>query len=100
MENKGAIMRHRKIRLIRNTLNLADATQVRLIKKRFRISEAELAEIVGKIGNSIAAIGKEVAVQRARQLPEPKAPVPAAWEAVQVPELRGIAANDSYKPEQ
>lgn len=67
--NKGATMRQRKIRPIRNRLDLADATQVRLIRKRLRLSEAELTEIVDKIGNSIAAIGKEVALQRARQVP-------------------------------
>ena len=68
-ENKGAIMRQRKTRPIRNRLDLADITQVRLIRKRLRLSEAELTEIVDKIGNSIAAIGKEVALQRARQVP-------------------------------
>jgi hypothetical protein len=55
---------------MRNKLDLADAKQVRLVKKRLRLSEAELAQIVEKIGNSIGAISKQV--QRARQLPEPE----------------------------
>jgi len=64
-------MRQRKLRPIRNTVDLADAKQVRVIKRRFRVSEAE---IVDKIGNSIAAIGKEVALQRAAELAQPSKP--------------------------
>ena len=64
-------MRQQKVRPIRNTVNLADAKQVRAIKRRFRVSEEELTQIVSKIGNSIAAIGKEVALQRAAELTQP-----------------------------
>ena len=64
-------MRQRKARPIRNTVDLADTKQVRGIKRRFRLSEAELTRIVAKIGNSIAAIGKEVALQRAAELAQP-----------------------------
>jgi hypothetical protein len=67
-------MRQRKPRPIRNTVDLADAKQVRVIKRRFRVSEAELSQIVDKIGNSIAAIGKEVALQRAAELAQPSKP--------------------------
>ena len=58
-------MRQQKVRPIRNRVNLADAKQVRAIRRRFRVSEEELTQIVSRIGNSIAAIGKEVASQRA-----------------------------------
>lgn len=64
-------MRQQKVRPIRNTVNLADAKQVRAIKRRFRVSEEELARIVSKIGNSIAAVGKEVALRRATELAKP-----------------------------
>jgi hypothetical protein len=70
-------MQRRKSQPIRNKLDLADRTQVRLLKKRLRLSEAELTRIVDKTGNSIAAIAKEAALQRAKELPEP-ASVPAA----------------------
>jgi hypothetical protein len=53
---------------IRNMLDLADTRQVRSLKKRLRLSEDQLNEIVGRIGNSIAAISKEVAMQKARRL--------------------------------
>jgi len=53
-------MRRLKPQSIRNQLDLGDARQVRSIKKRLRLSESELNEIVSRIGNSIAAISKEV----------------------------------------
>jgi hypothetical protein len=65
-------MRRRKVQPLRNKLDLSDAKQVRLVKKRLRLSEDEFTQIVAKVGNSIGAISKEVALQRARQLPEPE----------------------------
>jgi hypothetical protein len=80
-------MRQSKFRSLRNTLDTTDANQVRAMKKRFRLSDTELAEIVDKIGNSIAAIGKEVARQRAEHLPErPIAQVPAVVASASVSE--------------
>ena len=64
-------MRKQRPRPIRNKLNLTDARQVRLVKKRLGLSDTELTEIVGKIGNSLSAISKEAALQRACDLPEP-----------------------------
>jgi hypothetical protein len=81
-------------------VDLADAKQVRLIRKRLRVSEAELTEIVGRIGDSIAGISKEVALQRAGQLPEPaKAPVDAVVASVSVPEPKVTVAPVVNKPE-
>jgi hypothetical protein len=62
---------------IRNKLDLADSRQVRVLKKRLHLSEQELNVIVRKLGNSISAITKEVAAQRASRVPEP-INVPAA----------------------
>ena len=70
-------MNRKKSQPIRNKLDLTDKTQVRLLKKRLRLSETELTKIVDKSGNSIAAIAKEAALQRAKELPEP-AQVPTA----------------------
>ncbi len=63
---------------IRNKLDLTDRGQTRLVRKRLSLSDAELAAIVGRIGNSIAAISKEVAKQRANALPKPADVPPAA----------------------
>jgi len=60
----------------RNRVDLADPEQVRAIRRRFRVSEDELTRLVAKIGNSIALIGKEVALQRAAKLTRPSEPAP------------------------
>ena len=49
----------------RNLIDLADTKQVRTLTKRLKISEDELRQIVEKSGNSIAAVTKEVELQRA-----------------------------------
>ncbi len=71
-------MRRSKPPPTRNKLDLADPTQVRLVRKRLHLSDSELTAIVGRIGNSIAAIGKEAALQRANRSPQPADAAPDA----------------------
>jgi hypothetical protein len=52
-------------RPIRTMLNLADAKQVRSVKKHLKITEGDLARIVDKTGPALAAIEKEVALEKA-----------------------------------
>jgi hypothetical protein len=61
------MMRRPRPQPIRNQLDLADSRQVRSVKKRLRLSEDQLNEIVGRIG-LIAAISKEVALANAKRL--------------------------------
>ncbi len=70
-------MRRAKPQRIRNTLDLTDRTQVRLVRKRLHLSEIELTKIVERLGNSISMISKEVALQRA-VTPSQPASTPAA----------------------
>ena len=60
-------MRRTKLRTFRNKLDLTDRVQVRLVRKRLRVSDTELAHAISKAGNSIAAISKEVALRRVPQ---------------------------------
>lgn len=53
---------------IRNLIDLSDPRQVRTLKRRLGVSEADLRRIVGKIGNSIAAITKEVELEKTAAL--------------------------------
>jgi hypothetical protein len=71
-------MRRSKPHPIRNKLDLTDLTQVRLVRKRLKLSDAQLTAIVGRIGNSLSAISKEAALQRATELPEPAEVPPTA----------------------
>ena len=49
---------------IRNLIDLSDPRQVRTLKRRLGISGTDLRRIVEKVGNSIAAITKEVELER------------------------------------
>jgi len=71
-------MRRSTPKPIRNKLDLSDRVQMRLVRKRLGLSDAELVAIAGRIGNSISAISKEVAQHRASAIPEPAALLPAA----------------------
>jgi uncharacterized protein DUF3606 len=53
-----------KYRPLRNQIDLANAKQIRVLTKRLKISEVDLRRIAEKAGNSIAAITKEVGIER------------------------------------
>lgn len=57
-------MRRSTPKPIRNKLDLTDRVQMRLVRKRLGLSDAELTAIVARIGNSISAISKEAAQHR------------------------------------
>ena len=52
---------------IRNKINLEDPTQLRAWTRRLDVSADSLKAIVDKVGNSVAAVTKEVELQRASQ---------------------------------
>ena len=81
-------MRRTRPTSLRNRIDLTDRTQVRLVRKRLRMSDAELTAMVGRIGNSISAISKEVALKRARAKPQP----------VDVPSAAVIASAGATEP--
>ena len=82
-------MRHAKPQPIRNKIDLADPSQIRVLKRRLGISADDLQRVVEKVGNSIAAVCKEIEPPKAIPVTEPM-PVqiesPSALEA-------GVAAS-------
>jgi hypothetical protein len=74
----AATMRRPKVQPTRNKLDMTDNLQVRIVTKRLKLSETELTEMVGRIGNSIAALSKEVAQQRLAKLTVPASGVVAS----------------------
>jgi hypothetical protein len=52
-------MNRRKPTYFRNSLDLRDRVQVKIVRKRLKLSEDELSAIVRKAGNSLTAITKE-----------------------------------------
>ena len=71
-------MRRPRIQPIRNKVDLTDRVQMRVVTKRLGVSAAELTDLVGRIGNSISAIAKEIHLQKARKLSTPVQVPPAA----------------------
>jgi hypothetical protein len=52
-------MVRRKPTYFRNSLDLRDKVQVKILRKRLKLSDEQFADIVRKSGNSISAITKE-----------------------------------------
>ena len=59
-------MQLRKPTMFRNALDLRDKVQVRVLRRRLKLSDPELNSIVRKTGNSLTAITKEAAAMRSR----------------------------------
>jgi hypothetical protein len=57
-------MIRRKPTYFRNSLDLRDKVQVKILRKRLKLSDEQFASIVRKSGNSISAITKEATVSR------------------------------------
>jgi hypothetical protein len=64
-------MRHAKSQPVRNKIDLADPSQIRVLRRRLGISADDLQRVVAKVGNSIAAVCKEIEPQKAIPVVEP-----------------------------
>ena len=57
-------MRRIKPVAARNKIDVTDASQVRILKRRLGVSSDDLHRVVAKVGNSIAAVTKEIELQK------------------------------------
>jgi hypothetical protein len=64
-------LRHTKLQPIRNKIDLADPSQIRILKRRLGISADDLQRVVEKVGTSIATVCKEIEPQKAIPVTEP-----------------------------
>jgi hypothetical protein len=62
-------MNKRKPTYFRNSLDMRDKVQVKVLRKRLKLSDEQFAEIVRKSGNSIPAIIKEATASSTAELP-------------------------------
>jgi DNA-binding transcriptional regulator YiaG len=62
-------MNRRRPTYFRNSLDLRDKVQVKVLRKRLKLSDEQFAEIVRKSGNSIPAIIKEATASSTAELP-------------------------------
>jgi hypothetical protein len=61
---------------VRNKIDMADPVQVRAWSRRLNARADALQAIVDKVGNSVAAVTKEVELQRLGLQPCPVPPIP------------------------
>ncbi|MBR1187320.1 DUF3606 domain-containing protein [Bradyrhizobium sp. AUGA SZCCT0240] len=59
-------MQIRKPPMFRNAIDLRDKVQVKVLRRRLKLSAPELGDIIRKTGNSLAAITNEAAATRPR----------------------------------
>jgi uncharacterized protein DUF3606 len=71
-------MQRRASGFSRNKLDLGNRVQVRIVRKRLKISEQQLNNLVRTAGDSIAAVRKEASARQLLKLPEAKLPPAAA----------------------
>lgn len=57
-------MNRRRPTFFRNSLDLRDRVQVKVLRKRLKLSDEQFASLVRKSGHSIAAITKEAAAAK------------------------------------
>ena len=78
-------MRRAKPQPIRNKIDLADPAQIRAWTRRLGVTADDLQRVAGKVGNSIAAVSKEINLRKT-PVPKPSLPVqirPASLPAVE-----------------
>jgi Protein of unknown function (DUF3606) len=82
-------MRHVKPQPARNKIDLADPSQIRILRRRLGISADDLQRVVAKVGNSITAVCKEIEPQKAMPVTEP---TPVQIESPSSSEVGGVAS--------
>lgn len=70
-------MHRRQFSGARNKFDLKDRVQVRIVRKRLKVSGEQLASLVRTAGNSIAAVSKEANSKRRLSLPQRQQMQPA-----------------------
>jgi Protein of unknown function (DUF3606) len=67
-------MHRRQFTGARNKLDLNDRVQVRIVRKRLKVSNEQLASLVRTAGHSIAAVSKEAGHRQRLTLPASRTP--------------------------
>jgi hypothetical protein len=84
----------------RNRLDLNDRVQVRIVRKRLKVSDQQLSSLVQTVGNSIAAVTKEANARKAlAQASEaPSAAITASVQNAETAADESIAAEAAPEP--
>lgn len=83
----------------RNKLDLGNPVQVRIVRKRLKISKEQLNNLVRKAGDSIAAVRKEAGSRQVLKLPQANLNQ-AHRNQAQLPAQAVIAQNETTETQQ
>ena len=87
----------------RNRLDLNDRVQVRIVRKRLKVSDRQLSSLVQTVGNSIAAVTKEANARKGvapvSDVPDVNVPDPAIIASVQKAEAADEAVTAVATPQ-
>jgi Protein of unknown function (DUF3606) len=85
-------MRRARPQSIRNKVDLSDPAQMRAWSKRLEITADNLQRIAGIVGNSIAAISKEIELRKAPAPLKPASP-PVQIDPASLPAIETVVAE-------
>jgi hypothetical protein len=85
-------MRRARPQPIRNKVDVSDPAQMRAWSKRLGITADNLQRMVGKVGNSIAAISKEIELRKAPSPLKSSSP-PVQIERPSLPAIEAVVAE-------
>ena len=68
-------MHRRQFSGVRSKLDLNNHVEVRIVRKRLKVTDKQLASLVRTAGNSIAAVSKEAASRDRLSLPASRMPI-------------------------
>jgi predicted nucleic acid-binding Zn ribbon protein len=77
-QSGGKSMQRAKHPPVRNKINMADPAQARAWTRRLRVQPDQLNIIIEKVGNSVAAVTKQVELERTSRQKAPVSPPDAA----------------------
>jgi hypothetical protein len=83
-------MRRAKPQPVRNKIDLADPAQIRAWTRRLGITADDLRRVAGKVGNSVAAVSKEIELRKAAA---PKPPLPAQIHTASFPPVAAVVTE-------
>jgi hypothetical protein len=87
-------MRRAKSLPARNKIDLADPTQNRVWTRRLGITADDLRRVVGKVGNSIAGVSKEIRLRKAAPgTSSLQVQMPVRIDPAPLPAIEAIAAD-------
>jgi hypothetical protein len=84
-------MRRAKPQPIRNKIDLADPALIRAWTRRLGITTGDLGSLVGKVGNSVAAVTKEIELRKAATPSKPA--LPEQIDPATLPAVEAVVAD-------